>query len=252
VDDELDEQVVAKQRREQLLRLVAKGFYRELVKYGMQGSEVMSVASHLLDNLVPPSARGPRHSEYYSDLFTLEDVDDQWQKQRRLVVQQVTLRPLERAGLGAVVEWLQDPEVGTEFVPAFPSELAALDRYFDDSSREYFSILWEGNPVGIVGAENIDAVNQKLEMRKLVAERGRGIGKWATFAFLYHAFMVRDAHKVYVHSREINVRNLNLNSRFGFELEGVFYEELKQHDHFADIVRMALLKPRWLSIFKKS
>ena len=50
-------------------------------------------------------------------------------------------------------------------------------------------------------------------------------------------------------SRDINIRNINLNSRFGFELEGVFLDEIKVGDKRQDVVRMALFKPLWLQIF---
>jgi RimJ/RimL family protein N-acetyltransferase len=79
--------------------------------------------------------------------------------------------------------------------------------------------------VGIVGGEEIDLTAGKLEMKKLLGEpglQGKGIGKWATFGFLYHTFVIRKLNQVYIHSRDINMRNINLNSRFGFELEGVF------------------------------
>jgi RimJ/RimL family protein N-acetyltransferase len=80
--------------------------------------------------------------------------------------------------------------------------------------------------------------------------RGKGIGKRATFGFLYYAFMVLGLHKVYVHSRDINVRNINLNSGFGFELEGVFLEDVPTPDgRRTDLIRMALLRPLWLAAF---
>ena len=56
-------------------------------------------------------------------------------------------------------------------------------------------------------------------------------------------------HKVYVHSRDINVRNINLNSGFGFELEGAFLEDTKIGGQRVDLVRMALLAPIWDALF---
>ena len=79
--------------------------------------------------------------------------------------------------------------------------------------------------------------------------QGKGIGKRATFGFLYYAFMILGMNKVYIHSRDINIRNINLNSRFGFEVEGIFYEDLVVDGRRTDVVRMALLKEAWLKIF---
>src|SRR5438477_10229518 len=92
----------------------------------------------------------------------------------------------------------------------------------------------------------------KLEMKKLVGEsglQGKGIVKRATFGILYYAFIIRNLNKVYIHSRDINIRNINLNSRFGFELEGVFLDDITVGDKRKDVVRMALFKLLWLQIF---
>ena len=46
------EKSAAQQQRDQMLKLVAKGFYNELANYGVQKPEILRVASHLLDNLM--------------------------------------------------------------------------------------------------------------------------------------------------------------------------------------------------------
>jgi RimJ/RimL family protein N-acetyltransferase len=61
--------------------------------------------------------------------------------------------------------------------------------------------------------------------------------------------MIRNLNKVFIHSRDINIRNINLNSRFGFELEGVFLDDIAVADKRQDVLRMALFKSLWLQIF---
>lgn len=247
-----DDKGIVKQRRDQMLKLVAKGFYNELINYGVRQDEILKVASHLLDNLIAAPNKPGAGPEYYSTLFTLKTVVDEWAARRRIGVQHVALAPMEPDLVPKVADWLKRPGVRESFVPAFPDRLPALRRYFADPSRDYFTILHEDQPVGIVGAENLDPVTGKIEMKKLVGEpgvEGKGIGKRATFGFLYHAFMIRGVNKVYTHSRDINIRNLNLNSRFGFEVEGIFFEEITVGDKRQDVVRMALFKSLWLAIF---
>src|SRR4051812_23743165 len=41
-----------RQYHEQMLKLVAKGFYNELINYGVNETEVLTVAGHLLDNVM--------------------------------------------------------------------------------------------------------------------------------------------------------------------------------------------------------
>jgi RimJ/RimL family protein N-acetyltransferase len=226
MDEHSDKKIAGKKQRDQMLKLVAKGFYNELTNYGVRKDEILWVASHLLDNLLAQEKKPAEGVEYYDRIFTLASVKDEW----------------------AV------PAVRESFVPAFPENEGELQEHLTHPMREYFGIYYNDQPVGIVGGENIDLRASKLEMKKLVGEsglQGKGIGKRATFGFLYYAFMIRNLNKVYIHSRDINMRNINLNSRFGFELEGVFLDDISVGDKHQDIVRMALFKPRWLQIFSR-
>lgn len=235
-----------------MLKLVAKGFYNEMTKYGVQKDEIVRVTSHLLDNLMATPKQADTNLSYYNELFTLASVQNDWAAHEQLSVQHVTIRPLQPGLIPKVVEWLEAPAIRESFVPAFPEPEADLQRYFAEPTREYFGVYFENQPVGIVGGENINREAGKLEMKKLVGEarlQGKGIGKRATFCFLYYAFMILNLNKVYLHSRDINMSNLNLNSRFGFELEGVFFEDVKVGDQRQDVVRMALFKSLWLQIF---
>jgi RimJ/RimL family protein N-acetyltransferase len=253
MDEQSDKEIASKKQRDQMLKLVTKGFYNELMKYGVGKAEVIRVASHLLDNFLAKEKRPDNDVGYYNGIFTLASVQDQWAARKQLAVEPVTLRPLDNQVISKVAAWLKEPAVRESFVPAFPESERELKDYFRHP-REYFSIDYDGEVVGIVGGENIDAATGKLEMKKLVGEpglQGKGIGKRATFGFLYYAFMIRNLNKVYIHSRDINMRNINLNSRFGFELEGVFLDEITIGDKHQDVVRMALFKSLWLQIFSK-
>jgi len=255
MSEQNDEKTVLKQERDQMLKLVSKGFYNELINYGVRKDEILRVASHLLDNLMAQEKKPGEGIPYYNHIFTLDTVKDEWRERKRLTVQHVTLQPLQPAVITKVLEWLKNPSTRQSFVPAFPEKEIDLQKYFTHPARDYFGIYYNEQPVGIVGGENIDPVAGKLEMKKLVGEsglQGKGIGKRATFGFLYYAFLILDLNKVYIHSRDINIRNLNLNSRFGFELEGIFFEDIKVGDQRQDIVRMALFKPLWTKIFSRA
>jgi hypothetical protein len=52
MDEQNDRGIAGKKQREQMLKLVAKGFYNELTNYGVRKDEIVWVASHLLDNLL--------------------------------------------------------------------------------------------------------------------------------------------------------------------------------------------------------
>ena len=237
----------------QMLKLVAKGFYRELINYGVKEPEIVTVASHLLDNLVLKSPPTATRKDEYNRLFTVRDVHDDWAASRRLTVHEVSLTPLDVAQVPRIAGWLEVPKVRNSFFPRFPQDAEGLTRRLLAPDSEYFSIRFRDEFVGLIGAEHIDPDSAKVEMKKLVGEsvmRGKGIGKRATFLFLYYVFVVRGLFKVYLHTLDINIRNLNLNGNFGFWLEGVFFEEVADAQERQDVVRMALTAPVWKDLFK--
>lgn len=241
-----------RQPHEQMLKLIARSFYKELTNYGVNKAQILTVAEHLLDNV--QQANGPvnKGGDYYNRLFTIKDVRDEWAKAKRLTTREVSISPMASSLVPKIATWLQDSSIRESFYPGFPDSAQKLARYFKASGREYFSILYQQELAGIIGAENLDTESGKLEMRKLVGDpkmHGKGIGKQATFLFLYYVFVIQKFRKVYIHSMDINIQNISLNSKFGFELEGVFLEDALIGDKRRDVVRMALASPVWLELF---
>jgi len=238
---------------EQMLRLVARGFHRELVNYGVKEPEIVTVAAHLLDNVVLKSPPSSKQVEKYNQLFTIKDVSNQWADAKQHSLQEVRLAPLQVGQVGQIAGWLENPKINSSFFPRFPESVGKLTEYFNAPGREYFAIWHRQDFVGFIGAENIDRGSGKLEMKKLVGDpamQGKGIGKRATFLFLYHMFVVQKFHKVYLHTLEINIRNLNLNGNLGFSLEGVFFDDVMIEGVRQDVVRMALTEPAWRKLFQ--
>ena len=166
----------------------------------------------------------------------------------------VEISTLGGGAIGKVADWLKVPAVSESFIPRFPETAEELKDYFLQPGRVYFQVAFQGEVVGVIGGENVDAPSGKMEMRKLVGDRrhrGKGIGKRATFLFLHHAFDVLGTNKVYLHTSNINIRNINLNSRFGFQLEGIFFEDHLGGGQRQDVMRMALLKRDWERIFPR-
>jgi hypothetical protein len=118
-------------------------------------------------------------------------------------------------------------------------------RLWQQSVRVFPARMWL-EPVDWVIEQCLDDPFSDYDSEPVIYANG-----WAltTFGFLYYAFMILNLNKVYIHSPYIIMTNLNINSRFGFELEGVFLEDLKVGDQRQDVVRMALFKSLWLQIF---
>lgn len=246
------DQALARRHHEQMLKLVARSFYREMINYGVAGPDVLSVAGHLLDNVMQFENPAGADEETHRHLFTVADVVDDWAPDRRLKLGEVSISPVEEGAIPQVASWVRAPSIRETFRPPFPTSIRNLSRYLRDRHREYFLIFHGPMLAGMIGAEGIDEAPGKLEMRKLIGEptmHGKGIGKRATFLFLYHTFVIRGFEKIYVHSMDTNIRNLNLNRKFGFELEGVFFQDVLVGPERRDVVRMALLRSVWLNLF---
>src|ERR1043166_6190128 len=141
-----DKDLAGERKREQMLKLVAKGFYNELINYGVREGEILRVASHLLDNLMSQERKPGSGVEYYNRLFNIASVRDEWRDHRQLSVQHVVLRPLQLPVVGKVVAWLRVPAVRDSFVPAFPETESELQRHFTHPTREYFGVYYNDQP----------------------------------------------------------------------------------------------------------
>src|SRR5438552_12718804 len=95
MDEQRDQEIAGKKQREQMLQLVARGFYNELMNYGVHKHEIVQVASHLLDNLLAKQKKPAEWVQHYNGIFTLASVRDEWADRKQLAIQHVTLRPLQ-------------------------------------------------------------------------------------------------------------------------------------------------------------
>ncbi len=238
----------------QILKLVTHSFYKELVNYGVDAHDIINVSTQLLDHVLQKNVPENNNGSYQGD-FKIGDIKDLWRKEKKLVLKDVHIEPLhDDETVETICHWLKQREVSQTFIRFFPKEKNQLHEYLlDNPTRKYFAVRYlKKNLVGIIGAENLDKENKKLEMKKFIGAsdfRNRGIGKLSTFLFLYYVFEIMDFNKIYIHSLDTNIKNINLNSKFGFELEGILYSEVFLNGKPRDVLRMGLLKSKWHSLF---
>src|SRR5258707_14385469 len=77
MDEQSDKEIAGKKQRDQMLKLVSKGFYNELINYGVRREEVLRVASHLLDNLLAQEKKPSQGVEHYNGIFTVTSGKDE-------------------------------------------------------------------------------------------------------------------------------------------------------------------------------
>src|SRR5438552_10287558 len=111
MDEQSDKEIAGKKQRDRMLKLVSKGYYNELINYGVRKDEVLRVASHLLDNLLAQEKNLVQGVEYYNGMFTLASVKEEWSDRKQLAIQHVTLRPLQLPDVSKIITWLKVPAV---------------------------------------------------------------------------------------------------------------------------------------------
>lgn len=246
--------LINKQKQEQILKLVTHSFYKELMNYGVDSSDIVTVSVNLLDHITNSQNYTSGAIDYYNTMLKVEDIKDFWKERKELSYDGVTIKPVQEEHIPKLGEWVQTPEIQNTFIGLFPKNTNLLSQYLlAKEDRFYFVIIFDNKHlIGAIGAENIDPNFRKLEMKKFIGDqnfRGKGIGKMATFLFLYYAFDILNFNKVYIYSMDTNIKNINLNSKFGFGLEGILYDEVRLNGKFMDVLRMGLLKETWEEIF---
>ena len=243
---------ISKEKQEKILQIVSSSFYKELVKYGINSSDIISVSMNLLDFATDKKDDDNSNKELYG--FKISDVKDNWKSKKELSLNGIKIVEFQENHIRRVSEWLKNKDLDGTFIGYLPKSETELNEYFLRTKRnKYFSIYYNQKDfVGIIGCERFNAEFKKLEMKKLVGDknfRGKGIGKSATFLFLYYTFHILEFNKVYIHSMDTNIKNINLNSRFGFGLEGLLYKEVSVDGVFHDVIRMGLLRDKWAQLF---
>lgn len=246
------ESITVREHQDELIRLLTQSFCRELINFGVSKNRLPSIAGMVLDYVMHQNGKpSPGSVEVVSSLdrtkIESSEGDD------NIGYESVVIRPLTPDRLPAILDWLNTTDVQRYFSELYPtSDVDLHSRLFMDDSTSYHGILYDGTFVGMIGGEQIDERHRRVEMKKFIGDRhfrGLGIGKTATFLWLHHIFDSLDFHKVFIYSLNTNIRNINLNSHLGFELEGILSEDVLLNGKYRDVARMSLLKSKWLEQF---
>lgn len=105
-------------------------------------------------------------------------------------------------------------------------------------------------PIGAVAFLDIDHVQKRAELRKLIgvpAARGMGIAEEATRLWIQYGGESLGLEKVYVSTLQTHLRNIQLNESIGFRVEGVLHRELLISGKRHDVLRMGLCFDEFLA-----
>jgi len=103
--------------------------------------------------------------------------------------------------------------------------------------------LAAGKPVGAVAYLDVDPLQRRAELRKLIGdagERGKGYAEEATALWLAYGRKRLGLQKIYVSTLQTHLRNIQLNESIGFRVEGILHGEILLGDKRHDVLRMGL------------
>ena len=168
----------------------------------------------------------------------------------------IALRPVERADyLEHYARWLCDRTVTRHLFrgtwPASAESLARAHEQMTGRSDEFELCVVtksDDRPVGITGLHAIHPVARSAELRILLgvpALWGRGIGTEATQLLVAYGFEMLNLNRVWLGVTATNGAALRSYEKCGFRREGVLRQEVWKNGAFADVIRLALLRPEY-------
>jgi len=218
---------------------LAKTIHREARNYGFSEIDFVRLVNAILDNsgdgheeasASPQATQGDR-TQWHVDTFPLRG-------------DHLEIRPAESdSDVALLADWLGD-EYGRHFLLSSSTAQAAdPDSLLANPNNKVGIILHDSVPIGAVAYLDIDTVQRRAELRKLIGERsarGRGFAEEATRLWIDYGGRCLGLEKIFVSTLQTHLRNIQLNESIGFRVEGVLHREVLIEDERYDVLRMGL------------
>lgn len=166
----------------------------------------------------------------------------------------IQLRPLENHDLATIAQWRNQEQIRRSFFSM--SLLSAskqeqwFQQYLKDTSKEFFIAESSGNKaIGMIGLCNIDHKNHNAELGLRlvgdVASWGKGFGTEMTHLTLDYGFKDLMLNRIYGYVLSSNPGALHVNTKCGFQVEGIMRESYYMGDSFQDVTLVAITRKDW-------
>ena len=156
------------------------------------------------------------------------------------------IREFRKSDIKLLRKWLEDDESKLFLLSTTISDSLNLEElHYDNNTNLGIITLKDSTPIGAMALLNIDRVNKKAEMRKLIGDknfRGKGYAKEASEVWLLYSTLTLGLNKIYISTFETNIHNISLNRQLGFKIEGYLRKEIIIDNIEHDILRMAYFK----------
>ena len=170
------------------------------------------------------------------------------------------LRELRKTDMPKINEWRNDSELIAYLGASFryinlDVEYLWYENYMSNRNNTVRCVIVDAaddeNALGLVSLTDINTINQTADFHIMIgdtANRGKGIGQFATNEMLNHAFNNLNLHRVELEVLESNLHARNLYKKVGFVQEGIKRQSIYKNGRFVDMITMAILKEDFSSI----
>lgn len=167
---------------------------------------------------------------------------------------EITIRRFQETDIPYKVKWINDDRNNKYLHYNLPLEedktLLWFDSVKDQLNRVDYTILIEGQPVGLIGLLNIDQKNRKAEYYITLGEddfKGKGIAKKSSDLLIRETYQQYNLNKIYLYTEVENIPAQRLFDKIGFVKEGILKEDLIQEDKKIDRFLYGLFVEEYLN-----
>jgi UDP-4-amino-4,6-dideoxy-N-acetyl-beta-L-altrosamine N-acetyltransferase len=167
---------------------------------------------------------------------------------------QIKLLQLKESHIEKIRIWRMSKEVTAYMYtdPVITSE--EQKRWFErvrlDRTKKFWVVNVDDLDVGLVSLYDIDSINERCLWAYYLADpsvRGKGVGGAIELNMLQYVFEVMNLNKLSCEVLSSNEKVIEIHTKFGSKIEGLFREHIHKNGVFLDVIRMGILKSEWLN-----
>jgi RimJ/RimL family protein N-acetyltransferase len=225
---------------EPTIKAFARTIFHESQKYGFGGIDVIRLINALMDMATSKGAISAGGADRRTIDRTTLVVDDFPLKSERL-----RIRLADSAGDRKLIEgWIAVGDGEHFLLSCATAQRHDVASLLDNPLNRIGIIsLADGKPIGAVAFLDVDRLQRRAELRKLIgddSERGKGYAEEATALWVTFGRERLGLEKIYLSSLQTHLRNIRLNESIGFRTEGVLRNEIRLGNERHDVLRMGL------------
>ena len=130
------------------------------------------------------------------------------------------LRPMNESDASIIVKWRNDEEDSKFFLNRQPNLNSHKQWFHSERQARVDYIIVHKHEQKPIGTLNFKNISNTAEAGKLIGEksfRGQGLAKESFIAWLYYGFKKLLLEEVYIQTHELNIINIAINDKLGFQ-----------------------------------